>query len=310
MKYTVLILTFFFLVGSTRGQDDSLSSKALAASVMLDSVVISATRSGFDVEDFINLVRSDTSLYTAFSNLRRVSCEFHTEMQFEDRKEQLKAGLSGDYRQVFEDSCRELKLKEEQTFGNYYKGKKNKRRYYTSSLYESVFITKGRVCYDSNSSTGASGSSPMDKHIGELKKLIFSPGSHADVPLIGNKTEVFSSKMVDYYDFLISADTLDDVPVYIFEARVKDEFVSREAKTVIKSLKTWFERKNFQVISRNYTLAHNTALYMFDVTMHIDLVRIDEQYYPLIVKYDGTWNIPTRKRETGTFEITFRNYEH
>ena len=306
-RHLLLIFLSAICLESMAQNLDSLSSRALAASVVLDSVVISATREGFDVEDFIEMVRNDESLHDAFQNLREVNCTFETRMRFTDKKDRESAALDGQYIQAWNGTCRKLTRQDEQISGDYFKGRKRKLRYYTAKLYQRVFVTKGEVC----STNETKPNDPDDKtegHIEELKKLIFSPGSKADVPLIGKKTELFSPQMAPFYDFFIRADTLNGLAAYRFEARVKEEYQDNPRKTVIKELSTWFGRQDLQVLARTYTLSHNTALYMFDVTMEVRLDRIDELYYPVFVSYQGTWNIPTKKRETGTFEINFQDH--
>ena len=289
---------------------DSILALSIAASVQLDSVVIAATRQGFEVEDFIQLVKDDESLHNAFHNLRRISCHFESEMQFHNKKDQVKAEMTGTYDQQYDGNCRRLINQDELGEGNYFKGKKKKLRYYTAKLYDRVFITHGEVCDPSETSTeSAEAGDAIDGHMEELKKLIFSPGSKADVPFIGSKTELFSEDMWQYYDFSIKSDTFDGVPVYVFDASVKAEYADKESKTVFKTLTTYFSKSDFQVLSRTYRLAYSTLIYMFDVTMHVDLVRINGAYYPSYVKYDGTWNIPTKKRESGFFTVRFDNFQ-
>ena len=308
-----VIIVMLFIVSSTwvHGQNlDSILARSIAASVHLDSVVIAATRQGFEVEDFMQLVREDESLHNAFHNLRRISCHFESEMEFKNKKDKGKAAMSGRYDQQFDGKCRRLLSTEELGSGNYFKGKKKKLRYYTAKLYDRVFITHGEIC----DPVGFSADPPesgdaIDGHMEELKKLIFSPGSKANVPFISSKTELFSEEMWKYYDFYITSDTLSDEPVYVFNATVKDAYVDKESKTVFKTLTTYFSKSDFQVLSRTYRLAYSTLIYMFDVTMHIDLVRIDGIYYPSYIKYDGTWNVPTKKRESGFFTVKFDTFQ-
>jgi len=307
----ILIIVFLGSGIMTQSQDlDSILARSIAASVHLDSVMIMATRQGFDVEDFMLLVKNDESLHHAFHNLRRVSCHFESEMQFRNKKNQVKAEMVGTYLQQYDGQCRSLIEDEEIDSGNYFKGRKKKLRYYTAKLYDRVFITHGVVCdLTVTTSDNPESGDAIDGHMEELKKLIFSPGSKADVPFIGNKTELFSEEMWKYYDFSIKSDTFGGMPVYIFDASVKNEFIDKENKTVFKTLTTYFAKSDFQVLSRTYRLAYSTLIYMFDVTMHIDLVRIEGAYYPSYVKYSGTWNIPTKKRESGFFTIDFDTFE-
>jgi hypothetical protein len=299
------------LAGSSLSQADSSVTRAVAAVVQLDSVVITATRKGFDVEDFIRLVQEDESLYEAFRNLRTASYRFTTEMYFYDKHDKQEAEYYSKAEQVSDGRCREMSLLEEKFSDRFTKGRKEKYRYYTFNLYDRVFLTHGRVCEQSPSALDMQehDDDRMEDHISELKRLIFTPGRRVNVPLIGRKTELFSERMLDYYDFHIRSDTLHGVPVYVFAAEVRKDFADKENKTVFKKLVTYFSKEDFQVVARNYRLSHNTVLYMFDVEMSVDLVLKGTAYYPARVTYSGTWNIPFKRRETGYFKVILAGFE-
>ena len=55
----------FLLYSSVLSAQDGI-----VKSVMLDSVMVSAVSAGFSVEDFVGYVKSDTSFYQGFKNLR------------------------------------------------------------------------------------------------------------------------------------------------------------------------------------------------------------------------------------------------
>ena len=176
-------------------------------------------------------------------------------------------------------------------------------------MYDRVFFTNGRVCEDPDATTWQEGKSGIEKHISELKKLIFSPGEKADVPLIGKKTAIFESDMREYYDYSITSKKYSTgTDCYVFTAKVKDEFENKkEGKTIIKYLETYFEKETFQVLARNYQLAASTAFYDFDVTMWVKLTKVEEKYYPETVEYNGQWDIPFNKPEVARFTAKF-NY--
>ena len=145
----------------------------------------------------------------------------------------------------------------------------------------------------------------MAKYVAQLKKLIFQPGEKVDVPIIGRKTAIFDEKLAQYYDYTIGSKTFaETTECYVFEAAVKPEYLDRkEGKTVVKSLETFFEKKTFQVVGRNYRVAYYGALFDFDVTMNVELTKVDGQYLPKYIAYDGFWKIPTQKREQAKFTI-------
>jgi hypothetical protein len=194
--------------------------------------------------------------------------------------------------------------------GDFFKGKKQKHRYYTYSLYDRLFLTHGRMCSgNGQESAPDKENSAMERHVDELKTLIFRPGRKADIPFIGRKTELFSDDMIGLYDYRIDAIEFRNLPCYTFTATVKEDYVDKENKTVFKSLTTIFSKADFQVMSRSYHLSQHMAVYLFDVAMEVDLVKVGALYYPSRVTYTGTWNIPTKRKETGSFTIIFDEFK-
>lgn len=306
LKTSILTITFFSFNFHVIAQKDTSEYVPISAFVNLDSFVVTATRKGFNVDDFIELVRKDDSFFKAFHNLRFVDATFQNDIRLFDKKGKVKASYRSNSVQTSDGRCREMQNFDEQVSGNYFKRKK-KYRYYTATLYDRVFFTNGRVCENPDATTWQEGKSGIEKHISELKKLIFSPGEKADVPLIGNKTAIFEPKMRQYYDYSISSKKyVNGADCYVFTAKVKDEFENKkEGKTIIKYLETYFEKETFQVLARNYQLAASTTFYDFDVTMRVKLTKVGEKYFPETVEYDGQWDIPFKKPEIAVFTAKF-----
>lgn len=278
--------------------------------ILMDSIVVSATRSGFNVQDFIRLVRNDKSFYTAFRNIRVLSYSADNEIKMFNKKGRNKAAYDNKIRQLSDGECRTMIVMEEKVHGNFYK-KRNQLRYYTAKLFDQLFFTHGTVCESENTAGNSTENIGADKHITELKKLIFSPGEKADVPLIGKKTEIFSDEMRDYYDFAISSEQYKGgIECYVFSANVKTQYQNRkEGKTVIKSLYTYFDKSNFQVVARTYQLQYSGLLFDFDVNMKIELKKLGDRYVPEYLEYDGFWNVPLKKPEISKFHARFYHYE-
>ncbi|RMG87940.1 MAG: hypothetical protein D6714_01460 [Bacteroidetes bacterium] len=302
-------ITLFLLSGSPSQAQTDPDYQPVSAIVTLDSFVVTATRQGFDVNDFIRLVREDRSFYQAFRNLRSSAYLFDSQIFMYNKKGKEKASHVARNRQNFDGQCRTMDVLEEKVTGNYYR-RKGTHRYYTGQLLETLFFTKGRVCLSENPEDGQGVSSGMAKHIQELKKLIFSPGERANVPFIGHKTAIFEPEMMPFYDYSISSQMYGEgIDCYVFSAKVKPDFEERKTgKTVIKSLETWFEKSTFQVIARRYQLQYSTIFYDFDVQMHIRLTRLGDRYFPEIIEYDGRWDIPGRKPEIGRFTLHFHHF--
>ena len=277
--------------------------------ILLDSIVVSASRSSLNIQDFVDMVRNDESFYTAFNNIRTLSYSANNQIKMYDKKDKIRAEYSSLTKQYFDGKCRTMKTEKEQVSGDYFK-KKRKLRYYTAKMYERIFFTNGKVCSTDPEFEDIEESKGMGKHIAELKKLIFSPGEKADIPLIGKKTEIFSEEMAQYYNFSISSKKFkDSIECYVFGVVIKPEFqFKKEDKTVIKNLETYFEKSNFQVIARNYTLTYAAVLFDFDVNMEIELKKVKDYYVPDFIKYEGWWDVPTKKPEISFFSARFFDF--
>jgi hypothetical protein len=303
-KFTpYLLLIFLLLSGKLPGQVDTTFS-GIAGEYTLDSVVVAATRRGFDVGDFIRLVQEDKTFFQAFRNLRFVSYTARQELQFFDRKKRLRAAHRSGTRQISDGRCREMEFMQREDTGDFLK-RKGAPRYYTAQMFDRLFYTHSRTCDEPNADLQISieGLSGMEKHVAELKKLIFQPGMATDVPFIGDKTAIFSEKMADQYQFTItSAHCLPGRDCYVFAAKVKPEVEQKHpGRTVVKYLETWFEKGTLQVLGRRYHLLYLGWAFDFDVLMDISLTKQGNRYLPEKIEYRGRWDIPAQKPEIAEF---------
>jgi len=289
-------------------QQDSLSG--ISALIYLDSFVVTASRSGFDKNDFIDMVRTDESFLEAFYNLRFISYHSENEFKFFNKKGKQKASYLDTIQQSVIRNCRTMDYKSVLHTGDYFKKVKSRKyNYFTSQMHDRLFYTHKKTCESRNMELKRANSSRMEKYVFELKKLIFKPGEKAEVPFIGDKTSIFEEPMIQYYDFKISNAMFNgEVDCYVFSATVKPEY-SNKSKVIIKDLQTYFDKSNFQVVGRDLQLAYAAGLYQFDLNIHIDLDNIESKYYPSKITFDGFWNVSFKKREIVNFEISFFDFK-
>ena len=306
----ILALGFISLfAGNANAQKDSITD--ISALIYLDSFVVTASRLGFDTDDFIEMVRTDDSFLEAFHNLRFITYRSVNEFTYFDKKHRVRATYLDTIKQTVQHNCRTMAYLFTQDEGNYFKKRKTRKyNYFTSDMHDRLFYTHRKTCDDPNPRLINAGSSRLEKYVYELKKLIFRPGEQADVPFIGDKTSIFTEPMAEFYDFKIKSETFRDTfECYVFEAIVKPEFENKN-KVVIKHLKTYFDKSTFQVIGRDYQLQYSAGLYQFDVNMLIELLKLEDQYYPASIEYEGFWNVPIKKRESSKFKLQFFDFQN
>ncbi len=308
--YPSILIPIFILISLTgiQAQDKDSIDWDFAASVTLDSFVVVAQKKGFDVGEFITMVKEDKTFYKAFKNLRTATYQMETEMTMFNTKDKEIAAYKSTIRQLSDGTCRTMEKDKEESSGKFYKRRK-KPKYYTAKMHRRLFYTQGEKCEGKGNGENRP-KKGMEKHVAELKKLIFNPGQKADIPFIGDKTAIFEEDMAKYYDFSVSNEMYQGQrDCYVFKAEVKDEFkTKKKKKTVIKYLETYFDKETFQVVARNYTLQHNGTAFQFDISMKIRLTQYKDKYYPIFIEYDGWWDVPAKRPEISLFTLDFENF--
>jgi hypothetical protein len=329
-KYAFFALLLLFSVGYARPQTavaDSLPLQKIDTKVDrlqhifdaidIDAVVVSAPR--FDAKEFIRMVERDETFYLAFSNLRHVSYKASNEVRcFTRLGRELASYRSRTEQRVDSTDCRTMARFDEKTTGRYYKKQKKSRepRYYTAKMYEKLFFTYGRICHsdvlkeEARERRKKSKLSGIDYHIAELKKLIFSPGKKADIPMIGNKTAIFSKKMSRYYDYKIQQKSYNGMECHVFIIEPKPAYQNRrQERTVIKYLETYFEKLTHQVVARVYHLRYD-GIFSFNVKMQIEVSKLGDDFYvPTKIAYDGQWSVPIQDTEKCVFNMQLWDFE-
>jgi len=286
------------------GQKDPYDG--LLEAIWLDSLTITAKKQGFDVEQFIVMVREDTSFLHAFRNLRIVPHRSRHEQDFSLKKGKAETYYRAETRLIDAGICREMQFLREDMSRDYRK-KNGDRKYITAKLYEKVFFPQGSLCAEDERAEHAKQDGIIAYYYQELKRFIFQPGERASIPLIGGKTALFSERMRKFYRYgIVMKNFSDGTPCYVFTLKVRDEHAERKSgRTLVKFMETYFSRKDFQVMGRTYDVSHPGPLFSCDIHVEVVLRQLGKQsYIPDMVAYAGTWDIPGRKRETGRFKMT------
>lgn len=275
----------------------------------MDEVVISANN--WTLEEFIEKIQSDSSFYQAFINLKYYPHEVAGDMILMDRKGEVEDELELTAIQQLVDSERVVEVIEEKG-GEKMKNRKGEFDYITCEMFDRVFfpdfqetVSTSIASLEQKEEKG----SKIDRYKSQIKKMMFNPGSEiSSLPFVGDKLDIFSSDMVPYYDYSASSGyTEDSVYCYVFEVKAKEEV--KESKTVIKSMKSYFDKVNMQVLFRNYHLAFSNAFIDFDITMKVKNSWLDGVLVPALINYEGHWNIPFKKEEWVNFTVINTNWK-
>jgi len=299
-----LLVTGLLHFHSTYAQD---TAQYNGMTVNLDEVVVNAKRIGFDVNSFIKRVEEDTTFYRAFKNLRLLGFTADNDIRVFGKKGEVKASLKSETRQIMNGRCRSMQVLQEKTTGDFYTSK-GEYNYYTAELYANLFFTKGTVCVDEHGDSPERSGGSLEKHKAQLKQLIFNPGKPVKgVPIVGHKVAVFDRDVMRFYDFAITSEDYLGIPCYVFAATAKKDLGRiDQGEIVINELTTYFNKENFEIVGRRYSLSYKTWLFDFNVRMNVEMTKKNDLLIPALVTYDGTWDVPFRKRETARFVARFR----
>lgn len=308
-RIAVCLMIFAGFAVEVRSQDTL--GDPLTRNLQLSEVVV---RSGLSIPEFIVQVKSDTSFYKAFRNLRVLGFTALNDIRMTDKKGKLKASLQSRTRQLVKNGCRSMLTLEEQTSGDMYDSDHN-FNYYTAQLYASLFFTKEPVCGETNIVKGvelkAGGKSGLAKHKEQLKMLFFNPGKKIPgIPFIGDRIAIFEEPAMNLYDFAVDMGEHLGQRCYIFTVKTRSNLSGAEKDdVVINSMTTWFDYKTLEIVAREYDLSYNAGVYDFSVQMEVRMTHFGELLVPALIRYNGNWDVLLKKRERGIFTATLFDFE-
>ena len=305
----IFLNVLVFLQPAVFGQQDSFFSAGPSV-VTLKQVVV---RNKLDVPSFIKRVQEDTSFYKAFRNLRVLGYTSLNSIQILTKKNEIHASLNSRSRQYVKNRCRWIQTEDEKSTGDFFDANHN-YNYYTADLYASLFLAKDTICGETNIVTGtvfsAKGKSRMVKHREQLKMLFFDPGKKIPgLPFMGNKVALFDEDISRLYDFSIDMNSYKGEMCYEFIITPRAGLSMGELnQVVIKEMRTWFRIENWQIVSRTYSLSYKTLFYDFNVQMEVEMTQFNEYTVPSLLRYNGTWDVPFKKRENAVFTATLFDF--
>jgi hypothetical protein len=275
--------------------------------IQLDSTV-NITAERLSVETFIRAVTTDTSFYQAFRNMKKYAFTAENSIYTYDKKNKVTGRL---YRKVKrQTSAPWLQYVVKQDTGHLFK-KNGKYQLYTAEMFDYIFMNAYQSAYSDGPSAVGKASGANAGYKEKLKTLIFSPGRPVKgLPFIGDKTEIFTANMRQYYDYAFSSGTyLDSIPVYRFKVTVKPDLSSwTKGSLMIKELTTIFDKRNFEILGRYVDMKYSNMLFDFDVQMNIEMRYFGEEKLPAKISYQGNWNVPLKKQERASVLVLQSGY--
>ena len=278
--------------------------------IELDSNVKITARK-FGIETFINAIVTDETFYQAFRNMKKYTFTAENRIYTYDKKNQVEGKI---YRKIRHNNDGPYKMEylAKEDAGKLFK-KNGKYQLYTVEMFDYIFMNpyNSDLLTEGPMTTGAKGKGANEGYKDKLKTLIFSPGRPIKgLPFIGDKTQIFTANMRQYYDYSYDSGVyLDSIPVYRFKVAIKKDISSgTKDDLMIKSLVTIFDKRNFAILGRYVDMKYSNMLFDFDVQMNIEMTYFGEEKLPTKITYQGNWDYPFKKEERASFLIVHKDY--
>ena len=307
MNYFMPAFFCLFFISSTFAQQKDTTITIGTKAITLSEVVVN---SNLNVASFIEKIKSDTSFYKAFKNLRVLNFSAINDIRMNNKKGEANASYFSKTNQTYKNTCRKMITTEEAIAGDFFDENKN-YNYYTAELYASLFFTKDSSCGETNiigtRAFTTHGLEGMEKHKQQLKMLFFNPGQKINgLPFMSNKTAIYEDDMAEYYDMKIDIETYNNASCFVFKQKVKE---GNKSNVVIDEMTTWFDDQTFEIKGRNYSLSYDAGVYDFDVQMQVEINKFGNYLVPTLIRYTGNWKAIFKKRERGIFTATLYDFK-
>ena len=308
MKKIIFLLALTFTIFKANSQEIQRFNPDTIKTIQLDSVV-KITAQKFGIETFINAIINDTSFYEAFRNMKKYTFIAENRIFSYDKNNKVDGKV---YRKIRHNNDGPYKMEYlvKENSGNLYK-KNGKYQLYTIEMFDYIFMNAYNTDFVPNAPASDGKGGTNESYKDKLKTLIFNPGRPIKgLPFIGNKTEIFTANMRQYYDYsFYSATYLDSIPVYRFKVSVKPD-LSKWTKDglMIKELVTIFDKRTFEILGRYVDMKYSNMLFDFDVQMNIEMSYFNEVKLPTKITYQGNWDYPLKKEERASFLVVHKDY--
>jgi hypothetical protein len=278
--------------------------------IELDSTV-KITAQKFGIETFINAIITDETFYQSFRNMKKYTFIAENRIYTYNKKNQVEGKI---YRKIKHNNDGPYKMEylAKEDAGKLYK-KNGKFQLYTVEMFDYIFMNpyNSDLVTEGPMTTGAKGKGANESYKDKLKTLIFTPGRPIKgLPFIGDKTQIFTANMRQYYDYSYDSGTyLDSIPVYRFKVAVKKDLSSgTKDGLMIKTLTTIFDKRTFAILGRYVDMKYSNMLFDFDVQMNIEMSYFGGEKLPTKITYQGNWDYPFKKEERASFLIVHKDY--
>ncbi|RZK78272.1 MAG: hypothetical protein EOO85_06715 [Pedobacter sp.] len=307
-----LILSGFILLTALSGYGQAIDrfNPDTIKTIDLDSTV-KITAQKFGIETFINAIITDETFYQAFRNMKKYTFIAENRIYTYDKKDKVEGKI---YRKIKHNNDGPYKMEylAKEDAGKLYK-KNGKFQLYTVEMFDYIFMNpyNSDLVTEGPMTTGAKGKGANESYKDKLKTLIFTPGRPIKgLPFIGDKTQIFTANMRQYYDYSYDSGTyLDSIPVYRFKVAVKKDISSGTRDgLMIKTLTTIFDKRNFAILGRYVDMKYSNMLFDFDVQMNIEMSYFGGEKLPTKITYQGNWDYPFKKEERASFLIVHKDY--
>ena len=310
MRKTILILVLTFLIIIVEAQEIPRFNPDTIKTIRLDSAVTIVGKK-FGIETFINAIINDTSFYQAFRNMKKYTFIAENRIFTYDKDNKVDGKV---YRKIRHNNDGPYKMEYlvKEDNGRVYK-KNGKYQLYTVEMFDYIFMNAYNTDFVPNAPVNSSvkGGGKDESYKDKLKTLIFNPGRPIKgLPFIGDKTQIFTPNMRQYYDYsFYSATYLDSIPVYRFKVAVKPDLSNwTKDGLMIKELVTIFDKRNFEILGRYVDMKYSNLLFDFDVQMNIEMSYFGDDKLPTKITYQGNWDYPFKKEERASFLVVHKDY--
>jgi hypothetical protein len=307
MKKLLLVVGFAIISSFAFAQQINRFNPDTIRTIVIDSLVDIRSHK-LNAQDFIDAVMADTSFYKAFQNMKRYAFTAENRIYTYNKKNKVDGKVYRKLTHSNEAGKHKIQYLVKQDTGAVYK-KNGKYELYTVEMFDYIFMNayNSDFIQQGDGLPGVGGKNEGYK--AKLKTLVFTPGRRVTgIPFIGDKTEIFSKDMRQFYYYEFARGKyLDTIPVYRFKVRCKPS--TSDGDTMIKEMTTIFDERTFEILGRYIDLKFSNMFIDFNVQMNIELNNFNGQLLPIKITYQGDWDIPFHKEERASFLIVHKDYK-